>query len=244
MNACCGGSEEAKTCLSNIFASLDLEHLEELEDRVRMIDFKEGDLIFQEGSPTDGVFIICQGFVRYGKSEKNNGEKVTLRLVGPGEMLGVERLFTDSLSPHFGRARALVETTTGFIEKSYFLSFLQSKNGAFFDFAKVLARDVRAFEARLIRCTCNTIENNLAELLLHLGNKWGKQRDGEIVIPFKFTRKTLASIIGVSKGSVTNALKNFEENGCMKRTAGQVIITDPEGLEDLASCRSLNCGCL
>ncbi len=242
MKGCPGGTGEAKTCLSNIFGSLDLKHLEELEDRVRMIEFKEGDLIFQEGSPTDGVYIICQGFVRYGKTEKNNGEKVTLRLVGPGEMLGVERLFTDSLSPHYGRARALVDTSTGFIEKDYFLSFLQSKNGAFYDFAKVLARDIRAFEARLIRCTCNTIENNLAELLLHLGNKWGEHREGQIVIPFKFTRKTLASIIGVSKGSVTAALKNFEENGCMKRSAGQVIITNPEGLEGLASCRSLNCG--
>lgn len=231
----------ARNCLSTIFESLSSEELEDIQESVRIIDFKEGDLIFQEGSPTDGVYIVCNGFVRYGKREAVSDEDITLRLVGPGEMLGVERLFTESLSPHFGKARALVDTTTGFLEKSSFLSFLYSKNGAFFDFAKLLSRDIRAFEARLIRCTCNTIENNLATLLLHLGSKWGREEGSEIVIPYKFTRKTFASILGVSKGSVTSALKNFEEIGCVERQSEEVVISDPEALEELASSSYLGC---
>ncbi len=232
---------KARNCLSTIFGSLSPGDLEEIQQSVRMINFKEGDLIFQEGSPADGVYMICNGFVRYGKREAEGDGDITLRLVGPGEMLGVERLFTESLSPHFGKARALVDTSTGFLEKSSFLSFLYSKNGAFFDFAKLLSRDIRAFEARLIRCTCNTIENNLANLLLHLGSKWGRQEGSKIVIPYKFTRKTFASILGVSKGSVTSALKNFEEAGCVERKSEEVVISDPVTLEELASSSYMGC---
>jgi CRP/FNR family cyclic AMP-dependent transcriptional regulator len=50
--------------------------------------FPKGTILFREGHPARGIFLICQGRVRLSVNSES-GQRIVLRTAGPGEVLGL-----------------------------------------------------------------------------------------------------------------------------------------------------------
>ena len=82
---CCG------EC-SWLFSGLGSETLEAIREMSRSLQYPKGEVVFQEGEPAFGLYIICKGKVKLAKHSLR-GKKQILKLLGPGELLGEKTLF-------------------------------------------------------------------------------------------------------------------------------------------------------
>ncbi len=78
--------------------------------------YKDGQIIFEEGSSGDWIYVIESGSVEI--SKKIDGEKVVFIVLGPGEIIGELGFITKA--PRTATATAVGDTTIGIIDPIFF----------------------------------------------------------------------------------------------------------------------------
>jgi len=220
-----------------IFTSLDQKQKDTLKEMVIPVEYPEGELIFQEGSLSDGVYFICSGFVVYGKKfHGKSAQKRIFKLLGPGDVLGEETLFGPDPEPRFGYARSIVRTDLMFLERTSLLDFLEDQPRLFRDFCRNLTSGLRELEQKLLQDGFLTTDRRLADLLGKVEEKLSDRGDGgnsERCV--KLRRKTLAEILGVSRGSITKSLKKLERKKLVSLEDEKICVNSREGLREFVN---------
>lgn len=224
----------AKTCkgaCQELFSGVSDEALSRLEEAMLPIRYGEGDLIFQEGSYGAGIYIVSYGLIQYGRQV--GGKRHILRLVGPGEMIGITALFMEGQPTRLGYAKGLTDTVVAFIERDLILELFHQEPSLAFNLCQGLTREVLFFEYKLTRAVCRTIEENVALLLLSLGRKYGIKQEGGLYIGVELKRSTMADILGISLESLMRVLRKLREREVISFRGRKIIIREQERLERL-----------
>lgn len=99
---------------SKIFSGLKTKEREELKADSSCQEFGSGELIFQEGEPAFGLYIMDQGLVKLAKRSLE-GENRILKLLGPQDIVGEEIL--SDWKTYTAYAETLERTRTVFLPK-------------------------------------------------------------------------------------------------------------------------------
>lgn len=217
-----------------LFRELDERVLAELQESVRTITYGAGDLIFQQGGPSAGFYVIVSGLVQYGKRSGRRGRRRILKLLGPGDCFGEEMLFQAEVCACPGYARALTETQVAFIERDAFVDFLKRHPVVMHRLCEYLSRQLRIFECKLVELAYEPVEQNLIRLLVILMDRFGVQKRGGIALEMPLSRQELAELLGVHLDTVIHELSKLREQGLIALRDHTIVIKDPERLRELA----------
>lgn len=220
---------------SLLFADLSEEAFTELMELMLFIDYKKGELIFQEGSLASGIYIICSGQMKYGKYSANKRKKRLLKIFEHKEILELETVCQKGSPTYIGYAKALTDTRVAFIEREAFNTFLKAHPRALFKLCEEVTRELRVFECRLVEHAYGTIEENMARLFLILGDRYGVVDELGLRIDIELSRSDLASLLGISIETAIRFLSQLKDNGLISLRDREIIITDRQGLESLVS---------
>ncbi|MFP3953827.1 MAG: Crp/Fnr family transcriptional regulator [Candidatus Acetothermia bacterium] len=204
-----------------------------LREMIMPVRYPEGDLLFQEDGLSDGIYLVCRGFVVYGKGNKDhpNGSRI-FKLLGAGKIVGEETLFARDNRARFGFARCLVDTDLLFLEKDEFLAFLRGNPEAYQDFCAYLSSILKGVEERLFDEGPPTAKRRLACLLMKIERQM-RGYGSDAPLPLHLKRKVLAGILGVSESSITRLLRGLDENRLLS-TEEDLCIESLDALEGLA----------
>jgi len=212
--------------IAQVFPSLPKEAIEELLTISLEVHFDEDELIAQEGSYASGVYIVQSGLVSIGKYASKGWEKRCLRFLAAGEMFGLEAVFLERDPVNVQFAKALVESRLVFFERSNILAFSKEHPRIFADLCRWLAREVIMLEFKLTRQAVESMDRNLAMLLVALANKYGKKTDDAILVDLPISRQTMAEMLGVSIETLMRGLKRFRELGLLSTSQSKIAIKD------------------
>lgn len=224
-----------KGACSELFAGVSPQTLSRLEEALLPIRYEEGDLIFQEGAYAAGIYIVSQGLIQYGRmvGPHSHRKRHILKLVGPGEIIGLEALFIEGQPMRLGYAKALSDTVVAFIERDLILELLPEEPSLALNLCRRLAREVLFLEYKLTRSVCRTIEENLALLLLSLGRRYGIREEEGLYIGVELKRSTIADVLGISLESLMRAMRKLRERGIIRVEGRKIFICDEERLMSL-----------
>ncbi len=217
-----------------LFEHLSERALGELRKHMRKITYGKGDLIFQEGGPSAGFYIVISGLVQYGKRSGQRGRRRILKLLGPGDCFGEEMLFQPEVCPCPGYARALTETEVMFIERSAFMDLLKRYPSVAHRLCEYLTKQLRVFECKLVELAYEPVEQNLIRLLLILTDRFGKRTKEGISLEMPLSRQELAELVGVHLDTVIHELSKLREQGLIALSDHKIVITEPERLRERA----------
>ncbi len=209
------------------FSALSPEETELVrESRVQVV-FRRGENITKQGAFASYVIFIVTGFSRQ-YIESSNGRDYNLRIITPGEMVGLSAVFNRNT---FNYSVVAVTETTGFLIEKEAIAGLVKKNGTF------------AFGIIRRYCEHNTILYSSLDHVLH------QQTNGRMatvllnLAPENFggedlfrhlSRRELADFAGISTEGAVKVLKSFEKDGLIKLSDKSIIILDRPRLEEIS----------
>ena len=210
------------------FCNLSQGNLQIFESLKMNNNYPKGSMIFFEGQPSNGIYLLCEGRVKLLTSSKD-GKVIILHIAEAGEVLGLSATVSDSF--HIATAEALEPCQASYVRNEDFLRFLEENSEACLNAVKQLSQNYQ--KACLQICSLGlsaTVADKLATLFLGWCKASCADSDG-IHLKISYTHEELAQMIGTSRESVTRILKSFRERKLIRRNGSEVIIPDKKKLE-------------
>jgi len=109
-------------------------------------EYPSGALLFREGDPADGIFLLCHGGVKLSVGS-SHGDSLLLRSAGPGEILGLSATLTGQ--EHEVTAETTTPSQLVFIKRKDFLRYLREHSEVCLRVVESLSNDVHAAYERV-----------------------------------------------------------------------------------------------
>ncbi len=210
-----------------IFADLTEAELNFLAARAIPRHFTNGDVIFSEGEPCPGLYVIEAGFVKIYKSSPSGREQV-LAIDGPGHSIAELPVFDGGNYPASGIA--VHDTTLLFVSKQDFHALCLEHPKVALKVLRVIGRRLRSLVAIIEELSFTTVRGRLASLLLRLAGAGKKTAEGiELTLPA--TNQELAAQIGTVRELVSRNLSRLQSAGIVRLDGRTVVITNLKALE-------------
>lgn len=214
-----------------IFTSLAPKERARLQETSRTYEIPRGEIVFREGEPAFGIYIICQGKVKLAKHSLK-GKIQILKLLGPGEILGEKTLFDREVYTAY--AQALEDTRVHFVERAPFVTLLREHPEISIQFIEKLSRELKGFQDKLMETSYEGGLERLSRLLSMMARQYGVETDQGIDIGVKLSRQELAELVGVSTETAIRLLSRMKDRGLIAMDGPTIVITDRDGLNRIA----------
>lgn len=133
--------------MQNSFVA-DCKLMQALERRSTSVSYLNGGMLFKQGEPPKGLYILKRGVASLVMKAEDNTEILRLT-VGPGSVLGVPAVVTKE--PFTLGARASAGSEVGFVDLNDFEELMRSDPSLFPLVLAVLAAEVRSGRVALTR---------------------------------------------------------------------------------------------
>lgn len=208
------------------FDNLTDEQLELVNSNRFQANFKPGEIIFKQGSPTSNAVFLSSGIAKI-YMEGYDGKNIILSIVKPRRLIAGPGVYVDNRH-HYSLA-ALSETTACFVEMSI-IKKLVHENSMFAEgYLKDLSVKSLSTFHKLVSFNQKKMHGRLAEGLIHLAD--------EIFNNNKFncrmTRQELGEFTGMTKESVVRLLKEFHDENIIQLQDHSIEIINKPKLEKI-----------
>ncbi len=209
------------------FQMLTEEETELVRASKTQVLFRKGDNLTKQGAFASYVLFVINGLVKQ-YLEGDNLRNFNLRIIQPGEFVGLSAVFTKSRFDY--SSVALTDSQVFLVEKEAIEKLIR-QNGmfGFSIIRRYYEQNSNLFE--LIRSILNKQMNGrLAEVLLYLDKI--KSENAEV---FQIlSRKDIADFAGISTESAVKLLKSFEKDGLIKLNEKDIVLLNHETLQDIS----------
>ncbi len=204
------------------------EELAELSHEKKIISYKKGDLIIEEGATPKGIYYLDKGTAKMFKLGFNGKEQI-LRFTKSGDIIGYRSIL--SKQPYGASATAMEDTEACFIPEKFFLKVLEHHPKLAFDILRRISEDLGESAQTITFLAQKTVRERLAEVLLLLEKKLGTDKDGFIKI--SLTREEMANLIGTATESAIRLISEFKTDHLIEVEGRKIKILDHQKLVKL-----------
>jgi CRP/FNR family transcriptional regulator len=215
-----------------LFTGLSDAEMNSLVERALPRRFEQGELIFAEGDPCQGLYVVESGTVKIFKTSSGGREQV-LTVEGPGSSVAELPVFDGA--PYPASAIASSDATLLFISKKDFQALGLQHPEVALQVLRVVGARLRGLVSIIEELSFTTVRHRLLSLLLREAGQKGKQTPRGIEFTFTTSNQELAFQIGTVRELVSRNLSRLQAAGLLKMEGKNVIIPDLAALEKEAA---------
>lgn len=213
---------------SQLFGGLDASGLRCIREIAADQVFSKGGMIFSDGEPGRGFYLVAGGRVKVYKISADGKEQI-LHVVGPGESIGAVAVFSGKSYP--ANAQAILKSRLLFFPRSRFVALLAANPELTMNLLAVFARRLRKFTLQIESLSLKEIPGRLASYLLDQSEK---QKTPDAVC-LEVSRSQLADILGAVPESLSRAFASMSRWRLIEARGAQIRFLDLCGLQELAA---------
>lgn len=215
----------------SLFCDVGPEALQALNNLRRTALYPKGAVLYVEGQPCQGLFILCSGKVKLSASSAL-GRSVIVRVAKPGEILGLSAVISDT--SYETSAETLEPAEANFLPREDFLSFLQNHGEVSMRVAQHLSMELqRAYHQVARLALAPTARAKLASVLLEWATAEAPADSAKVQFHLRLSHEEIGAVIGSSRETVTRIFNDFRRRGLIKTKGTLVTVPDPEKLKAL-----------
>lgn len=211
-----------------IFNGLSESELTFLAQRAVQRHYSSGEIVFGEGEPCAGLYVVQSGHVRIFKTSVNGREQV-LNIDGPGSSVAELPVFDGGNYP--ASVAAVDDATLLFVSKQDFQSLCLAHPQVALKVLRVVGARLRRLVGIIEELSFTTVRHRLASFLLHSAQRQGKETSVGTEILLPASNQELASQIGTVRELVSRNLSRLQAAGLIQMDGRTVLILNRKGLE-------------
>jgi CRP/FNR family transcriptional regulator, cyclic AMP receptor protein len=216
------------TVLSKValFADLSEDELKALAHRMVKHHVNAGDIIFTEGDPCQGFYVVESGEVKIFKTAPSGREQV-LTIDRAGNSIAEIPVFDGG--PYPASAVATVETTLMFVSKRDFRALILEHPEVGLKVLKNVGSRLRRLVALIEELSFTTVRSRLVLMLVRLARTEGRHtpRGTEVTLP---ANQEIAAQIGTVRELVSRTIGRLQVEGLVRMDGKLVIVPDVDAL--------------
>jgi len=211
-----------KSC--QLFSDLNAQELDAVQRVSVRKDFRKGELIFTEGEPSRGFYLVASGAVKIFRVTPAGRERV-LHVVEAGESFAEAAMFLDAYP---AAAQALSATTAIWVEKNGFKQLLCRHPRLCFKIMGALVRWLAVLRNALTELSLKEVPARFASYVLSLSAVPGQP------IQMTVSKTVIAQVIGTSKETLSRLLARLARRRILTYRGNQLRILNRPRLEAIA----------
>ena len=209
-----------------LFAGLSDEELDALLEISRVRNSNRGELLFSDGEPAEGFFVVLTGKVKVYKLSSEGKERI-LHIVPPGGTFAEAAIFGNGLYP--ACAEPVQKSSLLFLPKDRFLALLLENGRMAINMIAGLSSFLRQFTLQIEELTFKDVPSRLARYLIEITN--GEQETLELPI----SKSQLASHLGTVSETLSRTFRKLADEDMIRVGGKMITVLDFDRLEDLAA---------
>lgn len=216
-----------------LFAALDESEISSLAARCGLRPYGPGEVLFSEGEPCKGLYIVVSGRVRVFKTSISGREQV-LTVEGPGATVAELPVFDGGSYPASGSA--IEKTEVLFISRGDLRAICLEKPEVSLKMLQVVGKRLRRLVGIIEELSFTTVRHRLISWLLRQATTDGTPGARGTVFLLNASHQELASQIGTVRELVSRNLARLQAQSLIEMNGREITVLDREGLEaDLGS---------
>lgn len=209
---------------SALFASLPAEQRAMLAEIALNRTYEKGEVLFFEGDPGAGFYVVAAGRVKIFKVGVGGREQI-LHIFGPGETFAEVPVFSGSLYP--ASAEAIESLETLYFPRSAFLDLIERCPDLAMNMLGELSLKLRRFARQIEDLSLKAIPERLAGYLLYLCKEQGRDDRVELQI----SKGQLASLLGTGAETLSRIFAKMSGEGLIEVKGRFISLKDLAGLK-------------
>lgn len=207
-----------KNC--RLFSDLDEMELAQIEQMASRREFRKGQLIFNEGSPSRAFFLVVSGAVKIFRLAADGRERV-LHVVEANESFAEAALF---MAEYPASAEVLAATTVIAVDKNNFKQLIAHDAKLSFKVMGSLVKWLAQMRNALTDLTTKEVPARFASYVLSLPEPK----------TVHISKTTLAQMLGTTKETLSRLLHRLAEHRILTYRGSQIRILNRRRLEAIA----------
>jgi CRP/FNR family transcriptional regulator len=188
-------------------------------------DYAKGEVIFRDGDPAPGVFVVASGLVRVFKLAPSGKEHV-LHLAGPGMTFAEVAVLGNFPCPAF--AEALEETHCVLLPVEPFLRALREDHQLSLQILSSMAMWVKSLVSLLEDIVLRDAIGRVAGYLLQAQSEPGA------AVSLPSLKKHIASHLNLTSETLSRTLRQLRDERLIGETEAGLVIRNAQGLQQIA----------
>lgn len=215
-----------------MFCDLPTPILEQFDAIKLQLIVSKDTVLFEEGSPARGVFILCCARAKLSITSPH-GKTIIVRVSEPGDVLGLGAVMAGL--PYDVTAQSVDPTQATFVPRELFIAFLREHPEAALRVARQLSLDLHHAVGLLHLLThSRTASEKLARAISDWCDETGTTTPEGVRLKLLFSHEEIGQTIDVSRETVTRVLSEFRSKGVIRQSGSTVLVPDPDLLRLIA----------
>jgi CRP-like cAMP-binding protein len=181
--------------------------------------------VFRQGEPHHGIFLIESGLVRTYYTGPS-GREITLAYWTPGHFVGGPELYGGGA--HVWSADAFEDSALLFLTGPAIRGLIEQLPRFALCLIDGLVAKGKCYSALAQMLGTRSVVGRLAQLLVIMGEVYGKNEGNRLVVQRRITYDQLATIVGATRQWVTMTLDRFERLGIISLDRKSIAIERPD----------------
>lgn len=224
-----------KTKAKDGFCHLPPAVLQALESIKCTVTYPRGSVLFAEGQPPRGVFILCKGRVKL--SLCSEGGKILIRRIAEaGEVIGLSAATCGKR--HEWTAEAIDPCQANFVRREDLLRLLREHNEICHRVTEKLSDKYNSAisEIRFLALS-RSVGDRLAKLLLEMSTLNGQADKQFPRVEMLLTQEEMAQMIGTSRETVTRLIAELKKQKIVEIDGSMLVIRNKTALMSFSTAR-------
>lgn len=209
-----------------LFCGLTDASFEKIKTIARTVRFQRGQIIFRDGDPCPGIFVVGEGSVRIFKIAPNGKEHV-LHFAGPGMTFAEVAAIGQFHCPAY--ADVTEDTVCALVPQSGFRRMVSEDHGFCIEMMTGMARWVHSLVGLLEDLVLRDATARVARHLIQSDPTSGR---GEFVLPMR--KRDLASHLNLTSETLSRTLRRLVDCGLIETHEQHLRIRAPDKLRLVA----------
>lgn len=210
-----------------MFSELHGDELRQIAECCRVQDCGKSGVLFQEGDPYRGFYVVLDGSVKVFKISPD-GKETVLHVLFPRQTLAEIPMFAGEDYP--AHAECLAESRVMFVEKDGCLALLRRNPDLSLRMLAGLSKRLRSLAAQLEDLTAHDVRTRLLHYLL---TEFQRQKPGRLLprLTLRTAKSVLAAQLGTTLETLSRTFRKLEDEGLIGMKGKIILLENLDELE-------------